>query len=313
MRPLPRSKMIVQLTMSHDQARWYRERSIALVLWGVLILSADFTRVDSSEDAVLSNDTNPFYNAIAEYYPLFYRDWETQIEREALGLRTIFRNRGVQRVLDASCGAGTQAIGLAALGFEVTAVDPSPGMLQKARQIAAHRGVTTVDFRQGDFLTLLNVVTGSFDAVISKGNALPHLLLDDEIETALLNCYELLRPGGILVIGMRDFGPFMEDRPRFLPGFIHKLEDGSEFITFDIWEWHDGPPVIATQNLFIVQGKADYYQTIKRQVRYRPLSTDEVKVVLLEVGFEEITDQPDRTERVLVARKPMHAAEPHNR
>lgn len=258
-----------------------------------------------AEDTVLSNDTSAFYNAIAEYYPLFYRDWETQMEREALGLRTIFRNRGVQRILDASCGAGTQAIGLGALGFEVTAIDPSPGMLQKARQIAALRGVTSVEFLHGDFLTLLETATGVFDAVISKGNALPHLLLDDEIETALLNCYELLRPGGTLVIGMRDFGPFMEDRPRFIPGFIHELEGGGEFITFDVWEWHDGPPVIATQSLFIIQGKADYYQTIKRQVRYRPLSTDEVKVVLLEIGFEDITDQPDRTERVLVARKPL--------
>ena len=46
----------------------------------------------------------------------------------------------------------------------------------------------------------------------------------------------------------------------------------------------------------------------KQQVRYRPLSTDEVKVVLLECGFDEITDQPDQRERVLVARKPIGAA-----
>jgi hypothetical protein len=66
--------------------------------------------------------------------------------------------------------------------------------------------------------------------------------------------------------------------------------------------------VIATQNLFIVQGAGSAYITTRRQVIFRPLSTDEVKVVLLEVGFEDITDQPDRTERVLVARKPLGAA-----
>ncbi|MBZ0295058.1 MAG: hypothetical protein K8L99_21015, partial [Anaerolineae bacterium] len=131
-----------------------------------------------------------------------------------------------------------------------------------------------------------------------------HLLLDDEIELTLHTFYDFLRPGGILVVGMRDFGPFMEDRPRFIPGFTHELEDGSEFITFDLWEWQDGPPIIATQNLFIVKGKGEHYETIKRQVIFRPLSTDEVKVVLLEAGFEEIKDQPDRTERVLIARKP---------
>jgi hypothetical protein len=43
---------------------------------------------------------------------------------------------------------------------------------------------------------------------------------------------------------------------------------------------------------------------LKQSVVFRALSTDEVKVSLMEVGFEQITDQPDRAERVLVARKP---------
>lgn len=252
-----------------------------------------------------SNDTNAFYDSIAEFYPNFYRDWETQIDREGLGLRSVFRGRGVHRVLDASCGAGTQAVALAGLGFEVVAVDPSAGMLRKAHQIAEQRNVSSkITFVRSDFVDLMTIVEGKFDAIVTKGNSLPHLLLDDEIETTLLNFYELLRPGGTLVIGMRDFGPFMQDRPRFIPGFIHELDDEHEFITFDVWEWHDGPPVIATQKLFIVRGNGERYETIRRQVRYRPLSTDEVKVVLLDVGFRDVTDQPDRTERVLVARKP---------
>lgn len=252
------------------------------------------------------HNTNEFYDAIAQYYPFFFRDWEVQMEREGLGLRSIFRNRGVLRVLDASCGAGAQAVPLAQLGFDVVAVDPSQGMLRKAQEIAAqYEVVDKIHFERADFLTLPELVEGPFDAVVSKGNSLPHLLEDAEIEAAVHHFYTLLRPGGTLVIGMRDFGPFMEDRPRFIPGMIHELDDGSEFITFDTWEWRDGPPMIATQNLFIVKGKSPHYQTIKRQVVYRPLSTDEVKVVLLEAGFEEVTDQPDRTERVLVARKPL--------
>lgn len=257
----------------------------------------------------ISNDTTSFYDAVAEHYPLFYRDWETQLDREGLSLRALFRNKGVERVLDAACGAGTQAVALAKLGFNVVACDPSAGMLRKAAEIAADYGVEdNIDFQRVDFLNLHNVVQGPFDAIVCKGNSLPHLLLDEEIETTLLIFFELLRPGGLLVIGMRDFGPFMEDRPQFIPGFVHEDDNGGEFITFDLWEWHDGPPVIATQNLFITQGDASgSYKTVKHRVRYRPLSTDEVKVVLLERGFTEITDQPDRTERVLVARKPLSA------
>jgi len=253
-----------------------------------------------------SNNTNAFYDAIAEYYPLFYRDWEIQMEREGLGLRSMFRNRGVEHILDASCGAGGQAVPLAQLGFRVVAADPSPGMLRKARDIADQYGVIErISFITSDFQSLLQHVQPPFDAVITKGNSLPHLLEDQEIITALVNFFELLRPGGTLVIGMRDFAPFMEDRPRFIPGHSHADDGGHEFITFDLWDWQDGPPVLATQHLFIVSGKDPDFTTLKRSVTYRPLSTDEVKVVLMEVGFEEVADQPDRTERVLIARKPL--------
>jgi len=254
-----------------------------------------------------TNDTSDFYDAIARYYPLFYRDWQTQMDREGLSLRSIFRNRGVLRVLDASCGIGVSAIPLARLDFEVVAVDPSAGMLAQAQDFAEYFGVSDkLTFERGQLTELLDLVEGPFDAVVCKGNALPHLLLDEEIELALLTMFELLRPGGTLVVGMRDFAPFMEYRPRFLPGFDHLLEDEREFITFDLWEWDDGPPVLATQNLYIVQGKGTKYETTKHRVIFRPLSTDEVKVVLLEIGFEDVVDQPDRAERVLVARKPLH-------
>jgi len=252
------------------------------------------------------NNTSEFYDAIARYYALFYRDWQAQMDREGLSLRSIFRNRGVMRVLDTACGIGERAIPLAKLDFQVVAVDSSAGLLAQAQDIATYFGVLDqIQFERGDLTELMNLVEGPFDAVICKGNALPHLLLDEEIELALLSMFELLRPGGTLVLGMRDFAPFMEYRPRFLPGFDHTLEDGSEFITFDLWEWDDGPPVLATQNLFIVKGKGKHYEAAKHRVMFRPLSTDEVKVVLLEIGFEEVVDQPDRAERMLVARKPL--------
>lgn len=254
----------------------------------------------------MNTDTTAFYDAVAEYYPLFYKDWSVQLEREGLSLRAIFRSKGIERVLVASCRAGSQAIPLAELGFKVVAVDASAGMLKKAQEIATEHGVLDdIEFERCDITELTDVVDGTFDAIVTKNNALPHLLTDDEIETTLLSFYELLRPGGVLVVGMRDFGPFMEARPRFLPGFDHKDDSGEEFITFDIWEWDNGPPVLATQNLYIVQGNGKTFDTIKRQVVYRPLSVDEVKVVMLEVGFEEPTEQPDRWEQILVTRKPL--------
>ncbi len=251
---------------------------------------------------------NAFYDAIAEYYPLFYKDWDVKLEREGLSLRSIFRKKGIVRVLVTACGVGTEAIPLADLGFEVVATDPSIGMLQKAQETALERNLLDkIEFERATFEELPDVVEGSFDAIVCKGNALPHLLTDEAIETTLLIFYELLRPGGVLVLGMRDFDPFMEHRPRFLPGFDHKDDDDNEFITFDIWEYEEGPPMIATQNLYMVKGKEPTLETIKHTVSFRPLSVDEAKVVLLELGFEDFVEYPDRWEQVIHVRKPISA------
>ncbi|MEL6403388.1 MAG: class I SAM-dependent methyltransferase [Chloroflexota bacterium] len=252
------------------------------------------------------HDTTAFYDAIAEYYPYFYKDWETKLEREGLSLRSIFRKKGVVRVLVTACGVGTQAIPLAKLGFEVVATDPSKGMLDKAQEIAQERGVDeNIEFAQASFEELLDVVEGPFDAIVCKGNALPHLVTDEAIETALLIFHELLRPGGTLVLGMRDFDPFMEHRPRFLPGFDHVDDDGNEFISFEIWEYEEGPPMVATQNLYLVKGKAPNLETVKHTAKFRPLSVDEAKVVLMELGFEDFGEYPDRWEQVVHVRKPL--------
>lgn len=256
--------------------------------------------------ARFQNETNDFYDAVAESYTLLYKDWETQLEREGLGLRAIFRKKGIERILVTACGVGTQAIPLAELGYDVIATDPSPGMLRKAQENAAQRGVLDkIRFERATFEELPELIEGPFDAVICKGNALPHLLTDEAIETTLLIFYEMLRPGGSLVLGMRDFEGFMMHRPRFLPGFDHIDDDGNEFISFDIWEWEEGPPAIATQNLYIVKGKAPKLETVKRSVSFRPLSVDEVKVVLLEMGYEDFEEYPDRWEQVMYARKPL--------
>ncbi|MCA9914361.1 MAG: class I SAM-dependent methyltransferase [Anaerolineae bacterium] len=253
----------------------------------------------------MDNDTNAFYDAIAEYYPLFYKDWETQLQREGLSLRSIFRGRDVQSVLVTAAGVGTQAVPLAELGYEVVATDPSAGMLRKAMQTAEGRGVLDkIRFERSSFAELPEVVGGQYDAIICKGNALPHLLTDDDIETALLTFLEMLNPGGTLVIGMRDFDYFIQHRPRFLPGFDHVDDEDQEFITFEIWEWEDGPPMIATQNLYMVKGHPKHLNAIKRSVKFRPLSVDEVKVVLLELGYEDFQEYPDRWEQVVYVRKP---------
>lgn len=176
-------------------------------------------------------------------------------------------------------------------------------MLERARKNAEQYGVTDkITFVQSDFQSLHNHVQGPFDAVISKGNSLSHLLHDEQIEETLMIFHELLRPGGLVLIGMRDFEPLLEDRPRFWPGRIHD-ESNEQIITFDVWDWDDGPPITVTFNRFVVRGKGTTYKANKYPVVFRALTADELEVVISEAGFEAIQSQHDRWELVMTATK----------
>lgn len=250
------------------------------------------------------NDTSRFYDETAGDYHLWYRDWDAELEREGLNLRRYLRPHNVQTVLDASCGPGTQAIALARLGFTVTAADPSPRLLERARQHAAQYDVADqITFIESDFQNLHHKLDGPFDAVLTKGSAIPHLIHDHQIEETLLIFFELLRPGGLLLIGMRDFEPLLEDRPRFVPGRVHD-EPEEQVITFDIWDWNDGPPVTVTFNSFIVRGSDDAYRVTRHPVVFRALTADEVQVVASEVGFRDFRAERDRWELLMTAVKP---------
>ncbi len=253
-----------------------------------------------------------YYDALAQDYHLLYRDWEATLEREGLMLRHWFKDRQIVTVLDASCGTGTQAIALAQIGYRVLAADPSGGMLEEARRHATLYDVSErIHFMQMGFLELSQLVDprGELDAIVTKGNAFPHLITDAEIEQTLHGFYRLLRSGGTLLIGMKDFEPLIQERPRFLPGRVHDPEDmnGEHVVTFEIWDWdddHTPDQLIVTTRHFIVRGSRNIYQTRSYPILYRALTADEVEVVLLEAGFTHIERLYDRAELVMIATKP---------
>lgn len=71
------------------------------------------------------------------------------------------------RAIDLGCGTGDNAIALAQLGFEVTAVDLAGAALAQAREKAATAGVQ-VEFRTGD-VTDPHQLEGPFDLIVDRG------------------------------------------------------------------------------------------------------------------------------------------------
>jgi len=261
---------------------------------------------DASDEAFAANDTNNFYDAVADHYRLFYRNWEATLDREGATLRRPLNAIHAKTVLDTSCGTGTQAIALARLGFVVIATDINKAMIDQARINAAHFKVADkIKFGCYGFLALDKAFKPGtvFDPVITKGNSLPHLLTDAELNTALRNFYGLLKPGGLLIIGIRDYDFLNEDRPRFIPGPVHD-DSEDQHILFDIWDWNDGPPVTVTFNKFIVSGHDSDYTVRKDVVRYRALRRAELEAMLAEAGFVDVKVEQQHWELVFTASRP---------
>jgi SAM-dependent methyltransferase len=148
-----------------------------------------------------------FYDRLAPFYHLIYADWDDSITRQAAQLDAVIRERlgdGAHTVLDVACGIGTQSLGLAALGHQVTASDLSPGAVARARDEAARRGLR-IGFTVGDMRAAHRVHAREFDVVLCADNALPHLLTEDDILAALRQFHACTRPGGLCLVSARDY------------------------------------------------------------------------------------------------------------
>ena len=83
------------------------------------------------------NTIQNFYDEIAPFYHLIHGDWNSSLERQATALDGIikeFWGTGVKTILDLACGIGTQTIGLAQLGYHVTASDLSAAAIERPRR-----------------------------------------------------------------------------------------------------------------------------------------------------------------------------------
>jgi len=105
--------------------------------------------------------------------------------------------RPVSEVLDLTAGTGLQAVGLARRGFEVTAADISPGMLERCEERAARAGVSLAGLVCRPASDTAEVER--FDAAISCFFGLCHVLREEELEDVFGAVHRALRPGGLFV------------------------------------------------------------------------------------------------------------------
>jgi len=229
--------------------------------------------------------TAEFYDGLAGDYHLVYADWEASVRRQATALDRIIRQHAgesARRVLDCTCGIGTQAIGLAALGYTVTGTDLSPRSIARARAETEKRGLDA-RFEVADLRTL-NVPGEPFDVVLSADNALPHLLSAADLTGGLRRMIAHLRPGGLLIASIRDYDAILEDPPAATSPVVTG-ESGRRRVTFQLWHWDPDGRTYDLELFVLREEPAGGWQADVHRARYRALRREELGERLRELGM----------------------------
>lgn len=230
-------------------------------------------------------DTAQSYDDLASHYHLIFENWEVSIERQAAALSSILQRgcglMSTARILDCACGIGTQALGLAKLGFRLTACDISHEAVERARMEASRRNLD-IKVSVANMLDLTSLAGSNFDAVICMDNALPHLESIDQLIQAARQIRTKLRSGGLFMASIRDYDRLLGERPAVQGPYFY-WDNGQRRIVFQVWDWVDDRRYVF--HLYITRQLAHRWEVFHTSALYRGFLKPEVADALGQAGF----------------------------
>jgi SAM-dependent methyltransferase len=230
------------------------------------------------------------YEALAPFYDRYtngqgHDAWLESLERIAL-------QHGLygSRLLDVACGTGKSFVPMLARGYEVTACDISPSMVEIARQAAAGSGAEVLVADARDLPVL-----GRFDLVTSINDSLNYVLTDAELGAAFSGVARNLRPGGLFVFDLSSLYTYRH----YFSRDIAMEADGAFFC----WRGEtaaDAPPGVLASSMVEVFATDDgecWHRTRSRHVqRHHP--PEMVERLLATAGFDVLERRGQLAERL---------------
>ena len=250
------------------------------------------------------NIVQTFYDNLTSHYDKLFLDWESAIHEQAKILSNIFQIYGFNdsaKILDCSCGIGTQSIGLASLGYSITASDISGEEIKEAKKRAEKNNVN-IRFVFADFCALSDTFSEKFDIIIAMDNSLPHMLTREALSTAVQSIVNQTADGGIFIGSIRDYDALLISKPPYSPPYIHKTENGQR-VSFQTWDWIDDNYKF-TQ--YIIDDE-DTAEINKFECEYRAIRRDELTNLLIANSCRSVDWKfPDETgfyQPIVIAKK----------
>ena len=131
---------------------------------------------------------------------------------EALGVL----DGATRLAIDLGSGPGFQSLALANLGFcRVLAIDTSRRLLD---ELIAAKGTRQIESVCADLRHFARfALPESADTIVCMGDTLTHLLTFQDVDALVRDAYEVLGPGGRLILTFRDFSTDLIGLDRFIP------------------------------------------------------------------------------------------------
>jgi glycine/sarcosine N-methyltransferase len=189
------------------------------------------------------------YDQFSEEYDRFV-NWKNRLDYE-LPFITSEIQKAIPKpgpeisILDTATGTGMHAIALAQKGYRTFGVDISAGMVEKARQNARSLGVetkfavagfgNTVEYLQAKKSDSSALPNDLFDVVLCLGNSLPHVEGMAELNAALFDFANCLKPEGLLIVQSRNFDAVLISKERWMEpqSFINNKGEWLYVRTYD--------------------------------------------------------------------------------
>lgn len=159
-------------------------------------------RIAKTKDRVMAEQINCY--DVPQYWDLAFSD-DTQLEAEFVAAAAKkYCDFPVERLYEPGCGGGRLVVELAKKGFHVTGIDQSQQAINFAKQkLASHN--LTAELAVAD---MREVVAGPpFDIAYCLVNTFRHLLTEADAKQHLESVSQMLRPGGLYIIGMHLLPP----------------------------------------------------------------------------------------------------------
>jgi glycine N-methyltransferase len=154
----------------------------------------------------------------AQVWQLYIGDCSSRTTNYKEFVTSQLKSHRCKEILDAACGTGVDSVMLLEEDYNLVSCDASDKMLKTAYKTRWDRRKEEQfdkwEIEEANWLTLpsdISAPSGStgFDAIICMGNSFAHLpdFHGDQRDhkLAIANFYELLKPGGILIIDHRNY------------------------------------------------------------------------------------------------------------